>query len=127
MIHNEEENISNKGIVIKQVIEPELKIYAFDFINGAGAIVVTPEDIKELESKPDLRKWIIYYMAGYCAFWQMKNCDWLYEAVDAILNGEISNSGFRTAKYICDKLIEDINSGKEVDKFPKFYLFKNSE
>ena len=119
--------LSDNGIVIEELRESQLKIYAFDFINGAGAVVVSPEDVAELESKPDLRKWMVYYTAGYCAFWQIENWEWLYEAVDRIVNGELSDSGIKTAKYMCDKLKEEINGGREVDCFPKFYLCKNLE
>ena len=118
------EDISNKGIVTEIPFESHLKIYAFDFINGAGAIVVSPEDIAELEAKSDLRKWMVYYTV---ACWQIENWEWLYEAVNRVVKGELSDSGSKTAKYVCDKLREKINSGQEVDIYPKFYLCKNLE
>ena len=127
MKNKKKKNLSDKGIVIKQLKESKLKIYAFDFINGASAVVVSPEDVAELEAKPDLRKWMVYYTAGCCAFWQIENWEWLYEAVDRVVNGELSDSGIKTAKYVCDKLKEEINGGREVDRFPKFYLCKNLE
>ena len=127
MKNNENKNLSDKGIVIEELKESQLKIYAFDFINGACAVVVSPEDVAEFEAKPDIRKWMVYYTAGYCAFWQIENWEWLYEAVDRVVNGELSDSGIKTAKYICDKLKEEINAGREVDRFPKFYLCKNLE
>ena len=127
MKNNENKNLSDKGIVIEDLKESQLKIYAFDFINGAGAVVVSPEDVAEFEAKPDIRKWMVYYTAGYCAFWQIENWEWLYEAVDRVVNGELSDSGIKTAKYMCDKLKEEINAGREVDRFPKFYLCKNLE
>ena len=120
-------NLSNKGIVIEELKESQLRIYAFDFLNGGGAVVVTPEDEEELLSKPDLRKWMVYYTAGYCAFWQIENWEWMYEAVDRVVKGDLSESGIKTAKYICEKLKEEINAGREVDRFPKFYLCKNLE
>lgn len=127
MKNNKRKNLSKKGIVIEKLFDSQLKIYAFDFLNGAGAIVVTPEDEEELLSKPNLRKWMVYYTAGYCAFWQIENWDWLYEAVDRVVKGELSESGIKTAKYMCEKLTEKINAGREVDHFPKFYLCKNSK
>lgn len=127
MKNKKNKNLSDKGIVIEELKESQLKIYAFDFINGAGAVVVLPEDVIEFEGKPDLRKWMVYYTAGYCAFWQIENWEWLYEAVDRVVNGELSDSGIKTAKYMCDKLKEEINAGREVDRFPKFYLCKNLE
>ena len=127
MKNKKNKNLSDKGIVIEELNESQLKIYAFDFINGAGAVVVSPEDVVELEEKPDLRKWMVYYTAGYCAFWQIENWEWLYESVDRVVNGEFSDSGIKTAKYMCDKLKEEINAGREVDRFPKFYLCKNLE
>ena len=125
MKNKKNKNLSDKGIVIEELKESQLKIYAFDFINGAGAVVVSPEDVAELETKPDIRNWMVYYTAGYCAFWQIENWEWLYEAVDRVVNGELSDSGIKTAKYMCDKLKEEINAGREVDRFPKFYLYKN--
>ena len=117
--------MSTNGIIIEELKEYQLKIYAFDFINGAGAVVVSWKDIDQLESKHDLRKWMINYMGGYCAFWQIKNCSWLLNIVDRIIKGDFSESGIQTAKYMCDKLIEEINSGHVVEMFPKFYLCKN--
>ena len=127
MTNKKNKNLSDNGIVIEELKEFQHKIYAFDFINGAGAIVVSPEDIAELEAKSDLRKWMVYYTAGYCAFWQIENWEWLYEAVNRVVKGELSDSGIKTAKYVCDKLKEEINAGREVDRFPKFYLCKNLE
>ena len=95
MKNKKNKSLSDKGIVIEELKESQLKIYAFDFINGAGAVVVSPEDVVELEAKPDLRKWMVYYTAGYCAFWQIENWEWLYEAVDRVVKGELSDSGVR--------------------------------
>ena len=127
MKNKKNKNLSDKGIVIEELKELQLKIYAFDFINGAGAVVLSLEDVAEFEAKPDQRKWMVYYTAGYCAFWQIENWEWLYEAVDRVVSGELSDSGIKTAKYMCDKLKEEINGGREVDRFPKFYLCKNLE
>ena len=127
MKNKKNKNLSDNGIVIEELKESQLKIYAFDFINGAGAVVVSPEDVAELEAKPDPRKWMVYYTAGYCAFWQIENWEWLYEAVDRMVKGELSDSGIKTAKYMYDKLKEEINGGREIDRFPKLYLCKNLE
>ena len=127
MKNKKNKNLSDKGIVIEEPKESQFKIYAFDFINGAGAIVVSPEDVAELKAKLDLRKWMVYYTAGYCAFWQIENWEWLYEAVDRMVKGELSDSGIKTAKYMYDKLKEEINGGREIDRFPKLYLCKNLE
>lgn len=61
-------------------IKEEVKmpiIYPFDFVNGAGAIVIMPDDDNELQSKDNMRLWSAEYMAGYCAFWNVEGCDWL--------------------------------------------------
>ncbi len=42
--------------------------YPFDFVDGAGAIVVMPGDDNELHGKANARLWAAGYMAGYCAF-----------------------------------------------------------
>lgn len=55
-------------------------IYTFDFVRGAGAIVIMPGDDKEVLAQTDLRLWAAEYMSGYCAFWNMEGCDWLGEA-----------------------------------------------
>lgn len=92
-------------------------IYAFDFINGAGAVIVTPDNEKELLSKSNLRKWMVYYMAGYCAFWHTGNWEWLYNVVDKIIKGELSKAGIKTAGYLKEKLMGDINAGRKVNLF----------
>ena len=43
-------------------------IYPFDFIEGAGAIVLFPGDDRSWLDKSNLRVWAADYMSGYCAF-----------------------------------------------------------
>ena len=97
-------------------------ILPFDFVNGAGVIVVMPDDERDIICKPDLRQWAATYMAGYCAFWNMEGCDWLGEALPEIKAGVINESAQRLAAHICARIAANIAVGREVKHFPRFYL-----
>ena len=56
-------------------------ILPFDFVIGAGAIVVMPDDKRDMLCKPDLRQWAATYIAGYCAFWNVDGCEWLRDSL----------------------------------------------
>ena len=109
----------------KDVIIPI--ILPFDFVNGAGAIVVMPEDERDMLCKPDLRQWAATYMAGYCAFWNVDGCEWLRDSLSDIRNGVTSNVALKTAAHICARIAANIAVGREVKHFPRFYLCKNLE
>lgn len=100
-------------------------IYPFDFVDGAGAIVVMPGDDNELHGKANARLWAAEYMAGYCAFWNMEGCDWLQLSLPAIQRGETSVSALRTAAYMCARIAANIAVGRDVKKFPRFYMCRN--
>ena len=102
-------------------------IYPFDFVNGAGAMVVMSGDDRELLGKSDLRVWAAEYMAGYCAFWNVPDCDWLQQSHPAIRNGDTSESAQKTAAHICARIAANIAVGREVKHFPRFYLCRNLE
>lgn len=102
-------------------------IYPFDFVKGAGAIVIMPGDDNELQSKDNMRLWSAEYMAGYCAFWNVEGCDWLQTALSAIRKGETSDKAMRTASHICARIATNIAVGREVKHFPRFYLCNNLE
>ena len=102
-------------------------ILPFDFVNGAGAIVVMPDDDQDILDKPDLRLWAANYMAGYCAFWNVVGCDWLRDSLPDIRNGVTSGASLKTAAYICARIAANIAVGREVKHFPRFYLCKNLE
>jgi hypothetical protein len=97
-------------------------IYPFDFVSGAGAIVIMPGDDKELLAQTDLRLWAAEYISGYCAFWNMEGCDWLSEALPEIKAGVINESAQRLAAHICARIAANIAVGREVKHFPRFYL-----
>lgn len=97
-------------------------IYPFDFVEGAGAIVVMPGDDNEFRCKEDLRLWAAEYIAGYCAFWNMEGCDWLQSALSAIREGKTSDTAQRTAAHICARIAANIAVGRKVKHFPRFYL-----
>ena len=102
-------------------------IYPFDFVEGAGAIVIMPDDDNELQHKDNLRLWAAEYMAGYCDFWNMEGCDWLHSALPKIREGKTSEAAQRTAAHICARIAANIAVGRNVKHFPRFYLSKNLE
>ena len=102
-------------------------ILPFDFVNGAGAIVVMPDDDRDILDKPDLRLWAVNYMAGYCAFWNVVGCEWLRDSLPDIRNGLTRHEALKTATHICARIAANIAVGREVKHFPRFYLCKNLE
>lgn len=102
-------------------------ILPFDFVNGAGAIIVMPDDDKDILDKPDLRLWAANYMAGYCAFWNVEGCEWLRDSLPDIRNGLTRHEALKTATHICARIAANIAVGREVKHFPRFYLCKNLE
>lgn len=100
-------------------------IYPFDFVDGAGAIVVMPGDDNELQHKDNLRLWAAEYMAGYCAFWNVGGCEWLQLALPEIREAKTIEAAQRTAAHICAKIAANIAVGRNVKHFPRFYLSKN--
>ena len=102
-------------------------ILPFDFVNGAGAIVVMPDDDRDILDKPDLRLWAVNYMAGYCAFWNVEGCEWLRDSLPDIRNGLTRHEALKTATHICARIAANIAVGREVKHFPRFYLCKNLE
>lgn len=111
-------------------IKEEVKIpiiYPFDFVEGAGAIVIMPGDDNELQHKDNLRLWVAEYMAGYCAFWNVEGSEWLQLALPEIREAKTSEAPQRTAAHICAKIAANIAVGRNVKHFPRFYLSKNLE
>lgn len=102
-------------------------IYAFDFVKGTGAIVVMPGVDRELCCKKDIRLWAAEYMAGYCGFWNMADCDWLGQSIPAIRKGKTEEAAQKTAAHICARIAANIAVGREVKHFPRFYLCRNLE
>lgn len=100
-------------------------IYPFDFVEGAGAIVIMSGDDNELQRKDDMRLWAAEYMAGYCAFWNVEGCDWLQSTLPAIREAKTSDAAQRTAAHICARIAANIAVGRKVKHFPRFYLCKN--
>lgn len=92
-------------------------IYAFDFIDGAGAIVVFPEDEKEFLNKQNIRVWAAEYLAGYCAFWNVEDCDWLHDNLGSIKKGKTSMEAQKTAAHICARIAANIAVGRDVKHY----------
>lgn len=120
------ENVNEGGSCLSKNATIPL-ILPFDFVNGAGAIVVMPEDERDILSKPDLRQWAATYMAGYCAFWNVDGCEWLRDSLYDIKNGVTGRVALKTATHLCALIAANIAVGREVKRFPRFYLCKNSE
>lgn len=98
-------------------------IYPFDFVDGAGAVVIMPGDDNELRRKDNMRLWSAEYCAGYCAFWNVEGCDWLMSALQAIKDGEKDTAALKTAALICARIATNIAVGRKVKHFPRFYLY----
>lgn len=99
-------------------------IYAFDFIEGAGAIVLFPDDDRDFLQKHDIRVWTAEYMSGYCAFWCVDGSGWLHESLHAIREGRTSEEAQRTAACLCARIAANIAVGRVVKRYPRFYLVK---
>lgn len=102
-------------------------IYSFDFVKGAGAIVVMPGDDIEWSDKKDVRLCAAEYIAGYCGFWNVPDSDWLQQSLPAIREGKINEEAQKTAAHICARIAANIAVGREVKHFPRFYLCRNLE
>lgn len=102
-------------------------IYSFDFVKGAGAIVVMPGDDMEWSGKKDVRLCAAEYIAGYCGFWNVADCDWLQQSLPAIREGINNEEAQKTAAHICARIAANIAVGREVKHFPRFYLCRNLE
>ena len=102
-------------------------ILPFDFVNGAGVIVVMPDDERDIICKPELRQWAATYMAGYCAFWNIDGYEWLRYSLSDIKNGVTNSTALDTAAHICARIAANIAVEREVKHFPRFYLCKNLE
>lgn len=100
-------------------------ICSFDFIGGAAAIVILPGDDRNLISRQRPRLWAARYIAGYCAFWNMEGCGWLYNALPLIEEGRHSIAAQKTAALLCARIAANIAVGRPVKHFPRFYLTPN--
>ncbi len=129
-------NGQNKGILIEYTgsglyqardISSIPIIYPFDFVDGAGAIVVFPGDDRSWLEKQNIRQWTAEYISGYCAFWNMEGCDWLHDALPAIKENKTSDTAMKTAAYICARIAANIAVGRNVKRYPRFYLCRNLE
>ena len=102
-------------------------IYPFDFIDGAGAIVVLPGDDRNWLEKKNVRQWVAEYMSGYCAFWNVEDCDWLHDVLPAIKENNTNEAAIKTAAYMCARIAANIAVGRDVKRYPRFYLCRNLE
>ena len=102
-------------------------IYPFDFIDGAGAIVVLPGNDRNWLEKKNVRQWVAEYMSGYCAFWNVEDCDWLHDVLPAIKENNTNEAAIKTAAYMCARIAANIAVGRDVKRYPRFYLCRNLE
>ncbi len=124
----------DKGIIIEHIVDriPLVAgvtnipiIYAFDFIEGGGAIVVFPEDEKDFLNKHNIRVWAAEYLSGYCAFWNVEDSDWLHDILTFIKEGKTSMEAQKTAARICARIAANIAVSRDVKRYPRFYLSRN--
>lgn len=120
------ENVNHGSSCLSEDVTIPL-ILPFDFVNGAGAIVVMPDDDRDILNKPNLRQWAANYMVGYCAFWNVEGCDWLRDSLSDIRNGVTSSAALKTVAHMCARIVANFAVGREVKHFPRFYLCKNLE
>lgn len=100
-------------------------ILPFDFVNGAGAIVLMSDDDRDMLDKSDLRQWVATYMAGYCGFWNIEGYDWLRDSLHDIEKGFTSMAATKTAAHVCARIAANLAVVREVKHFPRFYLCRN--
>ncbi len=124
------------GIIIEQVADSLPRstevtdipiIFAFDFIHGAGAIVVFPEDERNFLNNPNIRLWAAEYFSGYCAFWNVADSDWLHDILSSIKEGEASVEALKTAAHICARIAANIAVSRDVKRYPRFYLVESGK
>lgn len=100
-------------------------IYPFDFIEGAGVIVLFPDDDREFICKKNIRLWAAEYMSGYCSFWNMEGSDWLQDVLSDIKKNKTSYAAQKTAAYMCARIAANIAVGRNVKRYPRFYLVES--
>lgn len=124
----------NPGIIIEYTGESSSEtgeiadipvIFPFDLIDGAGVVVVYPEDDRSWLEKPNVRLWVAGYFSGYCAFWNMDGCDWLHDSLPFIKKSITNEAALKTAAYLCAKIAANIAVGMEVKHYPRFYICRN--
>ncbi|MDE6269095.1 MAG: hypothetical protein K2M04_08455 [Muribaculaceae bacterium] len=100
-------------------------IYPFDFIKGAGVIVVFPGDDRGFLNEDNVRLWAAEYMSGYSAFWNMDGYDWLREVLPEIRAHMTSDEAQKLAAHLCARIAANIAVGRKVKRFPRFYLVES--
>lgn len=131
-----ENPLSATAMVIEQIAHGAVRsggvtdipvIYSFDFVKGAGVIVLFPGDDRQWLDTQNVRLWAAEYMAGYCAFWNVEGCDWLHEAMPAIKENRTGEEALKTAARICARIAAVIAVGRDVKRYPRFYLVESGE
>ena len=126
----------NTGILIENTglgssdsvdIEDFPMIYPFDFVDGAGVIVLFPGDDRSWREKLNVRLWAAEYISGYCAFWNVEGYDWLHGALPKIKENRTNEEAIKTAAYMCASIAANIAVGRDVKHYPRFYLCRNLE
>lgn len=129
-------NANSQGIIIEYTGDGSSEagdacdipvIFPFDFVDGAGAIVVFPEDERVWLEKQNVRQWAAEYMSGYCAFWNVEGGDWLHDALPTIKGNITNKDAMKTAAHICARIAANIAVGRDVKRYPRFYLCRNLE
>lgn len=100
-------------------------VYPFDFINGGATIVLLPGNNTEAPVDGNMRLMAAKYISGYCAFWNISDCDWLLEVLPNIERSEKSVAAQETAARLCAGVVANIALDLDVKSFPQFYLTPN--
>ncbi len=106
-------------------INETIEILPFDFIKGAGAVVLLPGDEREWLKKDNIRVWMAEYIAGYSAFWNLEGSGWLREALSDIRDGKESDEARKTVAHLCARIAANIAVDRKFKHFPRFYLMKS--
>ena len=101
-------------------------IYSFDFVYGVGVIVFLPDDNRDILNRGKVRLGAAEYIAGYCAFWNIKGYGWLHEAIPEIRIDRKNELTGKMAAKLCARLAAELAEGREIRHFPRFYMVRNT-
>ncbi len=117
----------DKGIILKNIRQNNnhALIYLFDFIEGAGAIVLFSHNFEDLIIDKNTRYDMAKYISGYNAFWNIETNSWLTKVLDKISHGSKNDDTLKTAAYLGAKIAANIATGRDVKIYPRFYLLNS--
>lgn len=99
-------------------------IFLYDFITGAGAVVLFPGSFPDLIPNELSRHALAKYISGYCAFWNMENNNLSTETLKEICSDKRNNNSMKLAAELGAKIAANIATCRKVKSYPRFYLVK---